>query len=243
VLLIAVLALVLAGVTWFDQRRQSEDVRAALASLEQEDARSDEQDNRLDELERAQLAISGQVTKQAQGTKLLASKVLPSVFTVETPYGGGSGFAAWTQGGDTIVLTANHVVEGFDKVTVRRKGSTWRGDVIGTDMTNDLATVRVSGKVANTLWQQPTTTFPKVGDTLVLFGSPLGYEGSVTQGIVSRITYREIQTDAPANPGNSGGPALTKDGEVVGIIVSGYEGRDISFAVPMRRVCVKLRSC
>ena len=77
----------------------------------------------------------------------------------------------------------------------------------------------------------------------MLFGSPLGYEGTVTKGIVSRISYREVQTDAPANPGNSGGPALSESGDVVGVVVSGYEGRDISFAIPMRRVCVALRAC
>lgn len=242
-LLIAALAFAAAAAALLKQRDQANALDEALATIEQQAVGSKQQAQRLADLEKEQLVISGQVEKQAEGTKQLAATVLPSVFTIETPYGGGSGFAAWIQGGDTIILTANHVVEGFDRVSVQRKGATWRGTVIETDTTNDLATVRVPGTIADALWQQPTTTFPKVGDTLVLFGSPLGYEGTVTKGIVSRITYREIQTDAPANPGNSGGPALKENGEVAGVVVSGYEGRDISFAIPMRRVCVKLRSC
>lgn len=111
------------------------------------------------------------------------------------------------------------------------------------DSTNDLATVRVSRQIGRALWQEPVTTLPRVGATLVLFGSPLGYEGTLTRGVVSRVAYDEIQTDAPANPGSSGGPALTEDGRVVGVVVSGYEGRDINFLVPIRRVCVNLRSC
>jgi putative serine protease PepD len=243
VLAAAVLALIVSLTTWVDQRKQRDDLAAAFNQIAQQATLADENATAIDALEARQQAISGQIEKQSRGTKELAKDVLPSVFTVETPEGGGSGFAAWTEGGDTILLTANHVVEGFDDVTVRRKGASWRGDVVDTDETNDIATIRVSGMDAQPLWQEPTTGSPKVGDTLVLFGSPLGYEGTVTQGIVSRVTYREIQTDAPANPGNSGGPAITENGRVAGVVVSGYEGRDISFAIPMRRVCVQLRSC
>jgi S1-C subfamily serine protease len=51
-----------------------------------------------------------------------------------------------------------------------------------------------------------------------------------------------IQTDAAANPGNSGGPALTKDGRIVGVLVMGG-GENINFAVRIDRVCAKLRNC
>jgi S1-C subfamily serine protease len=242
-LAVAALAIVAASATFISQRNQQADIQAALARIDEQAASAQEQGQRLQALEEAQQEISGEFKKQTQGTKLLASRVLPSVFTIETPYGSGSGFAAWRKGDDTMVITANHVVEGVDEVTLRRKGASWQGDVVETDSTNDLAVIRVPGAIAKPLWRQPTTALPKVGDSLVLFGSPLGYEGTVTKGIVSRISYREIQTDAPANPGNSGGPALTESGEVVGVVVSGYEGRDISFAIPMRRVCVSLRAC
>jgi S1-C subfamily serine protease len=242
-LAVAALAVVAASATFITQRNQQADIQAALARIDEQAAGAQQQYERLQALEEVQQEISGEFKRQTQGTKLLASRVLPSVFTIETPFGNGSGFAAWRKGGDTMVITANHVVAGVDEVTLRRKGASWQGDVVETDSTNDLAVIRVAGAIAKPLWRQPTTALPKVGDTLVLFGSPLGYEGTVSKGIVSRISYREVQTDAPANPGNSGGPALSESGGVVGVVVSGYEGRDISFAIPMRRVCVALRAC
>ena len=126
---------------------------------------------------------------------------------------------------------------------MRRGERSWKGTILEVDETNDLATVRVARAIGEPLWREPTTTLPRAGTTLVLFGSPLGYEGTVTRGIISRVAYNEIQTDAPANPGSSGGPALTEEGRLVGVVVSGYEGRDINFVVPVRRVCVKLRAC
>jgi S1-C subfamily serine protease len=183
------------------------------------------------------------VEERTRGTGPLAARVLPSVFSLEVPDGSAAGFAAWWEGGGTILLTAAHVVSGWDEVTVRRGERSWRGRVEEVDATNDLATVRVESRIGAPLWQEPEWALPRAGATLVLFGSPLGYEGTVTRGIVSRVTYNEIQTDAPANPGSSGGPALTEDGELVGVVVSGYEGRDITFVVPVRRVCVQLRRC
>jgi S1-C subfamily serine protease len=83
---------------------------------------------------------------------------------------------------------------------------------------------------------------PRAGDELLLVGSPFGLEGTVTTGIVSRVTKKAIQTDAAANPGNSGGPALDKQGRIVGVLVSGA-GENINFVVPIARACVKLRRC
>ena len=59
---------------------------------------------------------------------------------------------------------------------------------------------------------------PTPGDRLLLVGSPYGLEGTVTTGIVSRVSYDRIQTDASANPGNSGGPAVDANGAVVGVL-------------------------
>jgi S1-C subfamily serine protease len=56
------------------------------------------------------------------------------------------------------------------------------------------------------------------------------------------VTTRYIQTDAAANPGNSGGPALDRQGRIVGVLVSGG-GENINFAIPIRQVCKKLRAC
>jgi S1-C subfamily serine protease len=93
------------------------------------------------------------------------------------------------------------------------------------------------------LWQDPNVQpTPIVGETLLLVGSPYGLEGTVTTGVVSRITYNEIQTDAAANPGNSGGPAVDRQGRVVGVLLSGG-GQNLNFAVPIKRACIRIRDC
>ena len=69
-------------------------------------------------------------------------------------------------------------------------------------------------------------------------GSPLGYEGSVTSGVVGRVADDEIQTDAAAYPGISGGPAVDENGQVVGVLVSG-EGENLNFAVPINLACMQ----
>jgi S1-C subfamily serine protease len=187
--------------------------------------------------------VGAQETAAKAGLAPVAARTLRSVYTIETAEGSGSGWAAWTQGGATFVITADHVVEDAAKVTVRQRESRWTGTVVETDPVDDLALVRVDREIGPPLWQdasvQPT---PSVGDTLLLIGSPYGLEGTVTTGVVSRITYNEIQTDAAANPGNSGGPAVDRLGRVVGVLLSGG-GENLNFAVPIRRACVVIRDC
>jgi S1-C subfamily serine protease len=204
-------------------------------------------------LRRGSSALAGRVRsterslrRRETGIAPLATRVLRSVFTVETPYSTGSGFAAWRDGGATYLVTAYHVVEdvGSGSVTVARKGGTWSGEISGVDPKHDLAVIRISGRPAKAepLWQKPRTAPPLTGDQLLLVGSPFGLEGTVTTGVVSRVTKGYIQTDAAANPGNSGGPALDKTGRIVGVLVSGG-GENINFAIPIRHVCAKLRAC
>jgi S1-C subfamily serine protease len=184
--------------------------------------------------------------RRDSGIAPLASRVLKSVFTVETDWGLGSGFIAWRDADGSYLLTANHVVEGqiTGAVTVSRKGGSWSGEISAVDPKHDLAVIRISAKPARArpLWQTPRTQAPRAGDQLLLLGSPYGLYGTVTTGIVSRVTTRAIQTDAAANPGNSGGPALDREGHVVGVLVAG-SGENINFAVPIRLACAKLRRC
>src|SRR5437588_1485630 len=175
------------------------------------------------------------------GIAPLAARTLKSVFTIQTPDGWlGAGFAAWRQDGDTYFVTANHVVSHTienNYVDVKRKGGSWAGEVMVRDSQNDLALVRVSGSPAGAapLWQDVHAGAPpRPGDQLLLIGSPYGLEGTVTTGIVSRVSKRLIQTDAAANPGNSGGPAIDDHGHVVGVLVSGG-GENLNFAVPIGR--------
>jgi putative serine protease PepD len=203
-------------------------------------------------LESRDAALSGRLGSAEQtlkrkdtGIAPLAARVLKSVFTIETDRGLGSAFVGWRDGYSTYLVTANHVVEGqLGDVSIRRKGGAWSGEVAGTDPKHDLAIIRMDAKPAGAapLWQRPRTKLPQVGDQLLLIGSPYGLYGTVTTGVVSRVTSIAIQTDAAANPGNSGGPALDKQGHIVGVLVAGG-GENINFAIPIRQVCKKLRSC
>ena len=199
------------------------------------------------------VALSGQVhtavkrlhTKEA-GIAPLAARVLKSVFTVRTPYGLGTGFVGWRTDSDSYVITAYHVVKDLtgSNVTLSRKGGWWGGELTAIDPKHDLALIRVDGKPAGAapLWQKPDTAPPQTGDELLLVGSPYGLEGTVTTGIVSRVTTKYIQTDAAANPGNSGGPLIDKQGRMVGVIVRGG-AENLNFAVPIKQVCAYLRRC
>ena len=187
----------------------------------------------------------GKLRQKEQGIAPLAARVLKSVFTVKTDDGLGAGFAGWMADGQLYVVTAAHVVsEVGQQVLLERNTGSWRAEVVARDRGRDLAVLRVDGKPvgAKPLWQKPVPNKPRVGDALLLVGSPFGLGGSVTSGVVSRVRPKEIQTDAAANPGNSGGPAVDRNGRVVGVLVAGG-GENINFAVPIARLCGSLRSC
>jgi S1-C subfamily serine protease len=247
-LLAAVAVLVALGVSLFavaSVREQSLEVE-----LLERDVR--ELEGRLEAFRLADQEFSGRLKssetklrQKDQGIAPLAARVLKSVFTVDTDAGLGAGFAGWVEDGQLYVVTAAHVVAGIgQKVTLERENGSWAAEVVERDRGRDLAVLRVEGKPvgAKPLWQRPSRNTPRVGDTLVLVGSPFGLGGTVTSGVVSRVGAREIQTDAAANPGNSGGPAVDRMGRVVGVLVAGG-GQNINFAVPITRLCGSLRSC
>jgi S1-C subfamily serine protease len=187
----------------------------------------------------------GKLREKDQGIAPLAARVLKSVFTVKTDDGLGAGFAGWTADDQLYVVTAAHVVsEVGQQVLLERNTGSWRAEVVARDRARDLAVLRVDGRPvgAKPLWQKPLANKPRVGDALLLVGSPFGLGGTVTSGVVSRVRSKEIQTDAAANPGNSGGPAVDRKGRVVGVLVAGG-GENINFAVPIRRLCGSLRDC
>ncbi len=181
----------------------------------------------------------------------LAKRILKSVFTVYAGQELGTGFVAWQDDSSSYLITARHVIVnnlgGY--VTLQRAGGgSWQGEIMAEDAKNDLAVIRLDGHPAGAapLWQRPLTALPTVGDSLLLVGSPYGLSGTVTKGIVSRVTSKLIQTDAAANPGNSGGPAVDQQGNIVGVLVSGIKaayGSGLNFAVPIARVCERLRHC
>jgi serine protease DegQ len=180
----------------------------------------------------------------------LVRELQPSVVAVLTAEGEGSGvvYAA-----DGTVVTNNHVVEGADDVRVAFvDGSRVDAEVQATDPRSDLAVLRVDRD------DLPAARFadrlPAVGELAVAMGNPLGFENSVTAGIISGL-HRAIpgsaadnpalvdlvQTDAAISPGNSGGALLDADGEVVGINVAYIPPQDtgavsIGFAIPSTTV-------
>lgn len=150
----------------------------------------------------------------------------------------GSGFLI--QGG--YIVTNEHVVASGDTVYVRYAGTDWREvTVAGTDIYSDLAVISANS-VPTTADPLPWAELsPAIGTRVVAIGNPFGLSGSVSEGIVSGVdrTLRGengfsiaagIQTDAAVNPGNSGGPLVNLDGDVVGVINSGG-GDNVGFAI------------
>lgn len=157
----------------------------------------------------------------------------------------GSGFV-W--GGDGIIVTNNHVVEGASRITVAfADGRELDANVLGVDPDSDLAVLKVNsrGLPAAALGSSADLL---IGETVVAVGNPFGLSGSVTTGVVSAIgrsvpseergrTFTDfIQTDASINPGNSGGPLLNIEGRVIGINVAIFaNAQGIGFAIPVDR--------
>ena len=163
----------------------------------------------------------------------------------------GSGFVFDDAG---RVLTNQHVVAEADDLDLRYADGTWsRATVRGTDVYSDLAVLEPADRPAGVRPLPLVERPPPIGTEVVAIGSPFGLEESLTTGVVSGV-HRTIstrggftipdavQTDAAVNPGNSGGPLVTLDGRVVGVIRSGG-GENIGFAVSaalVRRVAPAL---
>lgn len=161
-----------------------------------------------------------------------------------TQQGLGTGFIIDKEG---HILTNNHVVEGADKITVTLSDKKeYEAKVIGTDSKTDLALIKVDGARDLKPLALGDSDKLEVGDWVVAIGNPFGLDNTVTAGIVSAkyrrnlntASYEDyIQTDAAINQGNSGGPLMNTDGEVIGINSSIYSQTGgsigIGFAIPI----------
>ena len=154
------------------------------------------------------------------------------------------------------VLTNNHVVEDATSVEVAlATRERIPAEVVGTDPETDLAVLKIDRGLVADYVALPLgdTEATRIGEWVIAIGSPLGFVGSVTVGVVSAkgrslslsgdVQLRDlVQTDAVINPGNSGGPLLNLRGEVIGIntaiirgrLSSGQEAEGIGFAISMR---------
>ncbi|HTW95340.1 MAG TPA: trypsin-like peptidase domain-containing protein [Tepidisphaeraceae bacterium] len=166
----------------------------------------------------------------------------------EQEVGTGSGVIMEAENGYGYILTNNHVAGGADEmvITLADGRVIKNGKLLGADPKSDLAVVRIKADdLIPAKWGNSDDM--EKGDWVLAFGSPFGFIGSMTHGIVSALNRDDvgiipqgyenfIQVDAPINPGNSGGPLVNLHGEVIGINTAiasrsgGFQG--IGFAIP-----------
>ena len=171
----------------------------------------------------------------------------------------GSGVIYKKEGKYAYLVTNTHVINGAKKVDILlADGNKVPGEVVGSDVYSDIAVVRISADKAKAVAEFGDSNQLTVGETAIAIGSPLGtdYANSVTQGIISsqgrnvklkadngqNISTRALQTDAAISPGNSGGPLINIQGQVIGITSSKISNNGqtsvegMGFAIPANDV-------
>jgi S1-C subfamily serine protease len=169
----------------------------------------------------------------------VAAALAPSVVQLQTDTGLGSGVIYDSNG---YIVTAGHVIEGATRVTVRlADGNQMDGTVLGVDAGTDVGVVKIEASGLPAAAMAPDATL-RVGQMAIAIGSPWGLDQTVTAGVISSIqrsvpgsdgvVRNMIQTDAPINPGSSGGALADRSGRVI-------EG--VGFAIPIKTAMVVAR--
>ncbi|MCG8308102.1 MAG: trypsin-like peptidase domain-containing protein [Cytophagales bacterium] len=158
------------------------------------------------------------------------------------PAGSGSGFIFSSDG---MAFTNSHVVHKADKLNVTLlNGAAAAAELVGEDPDNDLAVIKVFAN-EHSVSKLGSSEELRIGQYVMALGNPLGYQHSVTTGVVSGLgrTIRSqsgklidnvIQSDVMLNPGNSGGPLVSMEAEVIGIntaMIRGGQGLSLSIAI------------
>ena len=153
----------------------------------------------------------------------------------------GSGFFV-SQNGD--VITNYHVIEGARSAEIKTADEktypiTY---IVAGDEQNDIIRLSVNIPSQYVYPLSLSKAIPEVGERIIVYGSPLGWENTVSDGIVSAIRDipdygRVIQITAPISPGSSGSPVLNMQGEVIGVATfQSIEGQNLNFAIPSERI-------
>jgi putative serine protease PepD len=182
----------------------------------------------------------------------VAATVEASVVTVSTDGDLGSGWVAASGPNGSDIVTNYHVVAdtvtaGSKTVDVLQRDLVWKGTIVRTDATDDLAVVHVSQRLPRL---PAAAVRPRVGAPVMAAGAPLGLSGSISVGVVSGFHSifgaDYLQFTAPISPGNSGGPVVDGRGRVVGIataklVADGAEA--LGLAIPVQTACAALVAC
>lgn len=193
--------------------------------------------------------------------KSAVSKIYDATILVESynnrnnKIGTGTGFIYKKDDNYGYIITNNHVIEGADNIKILDNyGVRVDGTILGSDIYSDIAVIRINKDAVLQVAEIGSSDSTEIGDTLFTVGSPLGdeYVGTVTKGILSgknrlvSVTLSNgdylieaIQTDAAVNPGNSGGPLVNINGQVIGVnslklVEDEVEG--MGFAIPIETV-------
>jgi S1-C subfamily serine protease len=210
---------------------------------------------RLDDLERKvlDLEVRAGAAEEALAPAEVYQLVRPSVVSLvvktedefgDTGYSRGTGVITWKSedGAEAQVTTNGHVVEGYSEILViLHDGRVLNGEFWSSDADLDYACVQIEGEDLPPAidWGDPGAV--DIGDRVMVIGNPLGYRDSVSVGVLSGKNrevdgsgYAYLQTDAPVNPGNSGGPLVDAWGGFIGLVthkVSGDGVEGLGFAI------------